>query len=123
MSNIVARFYEAMGLIFPDPGVQMPRLDVTAAMPACLLCEGFSRLPPAKVGWMGANGEDKRLFLICSDCGWDASVEALEHRGQCGSASTASSLTSRRWWQRAAPTSRCRRWSRASCVQPAEIVR
>ena len=29
---------------------------------------------------MGANGKDKGLFLICSDCGWNASVETLERR-------------------------------------------
>lgn len=29
---------------------------------------------------MGADGEDKRLFLICSNCGWNASEEALEQR-------------------------------------------
>ena len=53
----------------------MPGLDAMAPMPACLLCKGFSHLPPAKVGWMGADGGDRRLFLVCSDCAWDDDPE------------------------------------------------
>lgn len=77
---VVLRIFEPIALAFPPEGAQMPRLDATAAMPAGLLCRGFSHLPPAKVGWMGADSEDRRLFLICSDCGWNASDEALEQR-------------------------------------------
>ena len=80
MPNVVVRLYEAIGLVFPPEGAQMPRLDVTAAMPACLICGGFSHMPPAKVGWIGANSKDRRLFLVCSDCGWNATDEALEQR-------------------------------------------
>jgi hypothetical protein len=67
------RLFQPLGFLF-EPGANMPP-GATAEMPSCLLCQRRSRLPPAKVGWMGA---EPRLFQICADC--DGPEDKLERQ-------------------------------------------
>jgi hypothetical protein len=62
------RLYQPLGLLF-QPEANMPP-GATAEMPACLLCESQSNLPPAKMGWLRGDDET-RLFLVCADCDGD----------------------------------------------------
>ena len=67
------RLFQPLGFLF-EPGVDMPP-GATAEMPPCLLCGKPSSLPPAKVGWLGA---EPRLFQVCGDC--DCPEDELERR-------------------------------------------
>jgi hypothetical protein len=76
-SPIVVRIYDAISLVFPTGADHMPQTAVEP--PPCALCDGRSRLPPARLGW-AANGETERLFLVCDSCGWDLSDDEIERR-------------------------------------------
>jgi hypothetical protein len=62
----VIRLYEAIGLFWPTGAPPMPT-DATVAMTECLLCRRHSHLPPARLGFISAGG-DQRIFVVCADC-------------------------------------------------------
>jgi hypothetical protein len=65
----VIRLYEAIGLFWPTGAPPMPT-DATVATTECLLCRSHSHLPPARLGFISAGG-DQRIFVVCADCNTD----------------------------------------------------
>jgi hypothetical protein len=63
------RLYSPLGLLF-EPGTSHMPPDATAPMPACLLCNKKSKVPPSQMGWLQA-GDEPRLYMVCGDCGFD----------------------------------------------------
>ena len=72
---IIVRLYEAMGLLFPSKGAQMPQLANTVPLRNCVLCRGLAT-PPSRMGVILAP-ERQEIFVCCGSCS-DCSDSELE---------------------------------------------
>ena len=76
MTVTALRFYDAIGLAFPD-GAIMPPPGASAAAPDCICCRRSSPLPPGKLGWLTTDGAEA-LFLVCSPCADECADECAD---------------------------------------------